>query len=81
MGDQDLICFCMSVTRGEIEEAVRAGSDTIGKLKRSVGCCTGCGTCEGRVRAVLEATQIAMKAGSDTPPGSPNSSDDKSGAA
>ncbi len=56
MSDEDLICFCMSVTRGEIKSAIREGSDTIPKLKHQVSCCTGCGTCEERVRKILVET-------------------------
>ncbi len=56
MDDQDLICFCMSVTRGEIKQAIREGKKDIPALKKAVGCCTGCGTCEGRVRKVIEET-------------------------
>lgn len=59
MSDDDLICFCMSITRGEIAAAVRAGDDTIPVLKRKVGCCTGCGTCEERVKKVIEDTKAA----------------------
>ena len=54
MDDQDLVCFCMSVTRGEIKQAIREGNKDIPSLKKNVGCCTGCGTCEGRVRKVIE---------------------------
>lgn len=56
MSDDDLICICMSVTRGEIKAAVRTGLHTVDQLKSTLFCCTGCGTCEGRVRAVLEET-------------------------
>ena len=54
MSDDDLICICMTVSRGEIKEAVRNGKHTVDELKATLFCCTGCGTCEGRVRKVLE---------------------------
>ena len=54
MSDDDLICICMTVSRGEIKEAIRKGSRTIDALKATLYCCTGCGTCEGRVVAILE---------------------------
>jgi bacterioferritin-associated ferredoxin len=57
MSDDDLICICMSVSRGEIKAAVKSGHDTVDALKNTLFCCTGCGTCEGRVRKVLEETQ------------------------
>lgn len=53
MSDEDLICICMTVTRGEIKEAIRKGSHTVDALKSAVFCCTGCGTCEPRVKAIL----------------------------
>jgi NAD(P)H-nitrite reductase large subunit len=54
MGDDDLICICMAVTRGEIKAAIHEGRTTLDELKSTLFCCTGCGTCEGRVRAILE---------------------------
>jgi NAD(P)H-nitrite reductase large subunit len=54
MGDDDLICICMTVTRGEIKDAIRKGRLTIDELKATLFCCTGCGTCEPRVRAILD---------------------------
>ena len=65
MSDDDLICICMTVSRGEIKEAIRKGSRTIDALKATLYCCTGCGTCEGRVVAILE--EELKKASSCTP--------------
>ncbi len=53
MSDDDLICICMTVSRGEIKNAIQAGHATLDSLKSTLFCCTGCGTCEGRVRAIL----------------------------
>ena len=67
MGDDDLICFCMSVTRGEIKAAILSGNCDIPALKRTVGCCTGCGTCEERVKKVIQETKTAaINAGTDS---------------
>jgi NAD(P)H-nitrite reductase large subunit len=65
MGDDDLICICMTVTRGEITRAIAQGAHTVDELKSTLFCCTGCGTCEGRVRALLEGE--LQKAQSATP--------------
>lgn len=54
MSDDDLICVCMAVTRGEIKNAVRQGNQSLDGLKATLFCCTGCGTCEGRVTKVME---------------------------
>jgi NAD(P)H-nitrite reductase large subunit len=63
MSDDDLtiICICMGVTRGEIKDAIRTGASTLDQLKAKLQCCTGCGTCEGRVRAILDEEIAAAK--------------------
>lgn len=61
MSDDDLICICMTVTRGEIKNAIREGHRSIDELRNTLFCCTGCGTCEGRVRAILEAETVAAE--------------------
>ncbi len=61
MSDDDLIGICMTVTRGEIKAAIAKGSDSIDKLKSTLFCCTGCGTCEGRVTAILNDEQEKLK--------------------
>lgn len=60
MSDDDLICICMTVTRGEIKAAIREGHQSLDSLKSTLFCCTGCGTCEGRVRAILDEETAAQ---------------------
>lgn len=68
MSDQDLICICMTVTRGEIKKAIADGAKSIDELKNTLFCCTGCGTCEGRVQKILdEETQKAQGQGAESP--------------
>jgi bacterioferritin-associated ferredoxin len=62
MSDDDLVCFCMSVTRGEIKAEVRKGASSVDELKASLYCCTGCGTCEGRVQKLLDETKATQEA-------------------
>jgi NAD(P)H-nitrite reductase large subunit len=60
--DSELICICMSVSRGEIKDAVLKGTHTLDGLKGNLQCCTGCGTCEDRVKKVLaDALKTAPK--------------------
>jgi NAD(P)H-nitrite reductase large subunit len=54
MSDEDLICICMSVTRGEIKKALADKCKTLDDLKNTLFCCTGCGTCEGRVQKIID---------------------------
>ncbi len=63
MSDDDLICICMTVSRGEIKNAIQAGHQTLDSLKSTLYCCTGCGTCEGRVQAILEEEKAKAQAG------------------
>lgn len=65
MSDDDLICICMTVSRGEIKDAIRKGAESVDALKATLYCCTGCGTCEGRVKAILDEERKA-KAGEET---------------
>ncbi len=60
MSDEDLICICMTVTRGEIKKAIAEGHHSIDALKSTLFCCTGCGTCEGRVQKILDE-QLSTK--------------------
>jgi len=61
MSDDDLICICMSVSRGEIKSALRDGAQTLDDLKSTLYCCTGCGTCESRVKVVMEEAATESK--------------------
>lgn len=62
MSDQDLICVCMTVSRGEIKNAIhQGGCRTVDALKNTLFCCTGCGTCEPKVRKILEDELAAAK--------------------
>jgi NAD(P)H-nitrite reductase large subunit len=63
MSDDDLICICMTVSRGEIKNAIKSGHQTLDALKGTLFCCTGCGTCEGRVRAILDEELVKAAGG------------------
>jgi NAD(P)H-nitrite reductase large subunit len=52
----------MTVSRGEIKDAIQKGAHTVDALKSTLYCCTGCGTCEGRVKAILEEMLATAKA-------------------
>jgi len=62
MSDDDLVCFCMSVTKAEIKAEARNGAKTVDDLKATLFCCTGCGTCEGRVQSVLDEIKAVQSA-------------------
>ncbi len=48
------VCICNSVTDRQIQEAVRQGADTFGKVSSELGVATCCGQCEEHAREVIE---------------------------
>lgn len=60
------ICYCNSVTRAEVEEAIRGGCATLGKIfdrtRAGVGACGG--TCQTDLRKLIES----YAAGGEFPP-------------
>ena len=56
MNEDDLICICIGVTRRDIISSINAGHNTIDEIKAHLYCCTGCGTCEPKVKKILEET-------------------------
>ncbi|AQG81769.1 nitrate reductase [Spirosoma montaniterrae] len=49
-----LVCSCNGVGEGNLQEAIRAGVNELGKLCQSTGAGTGCGSCRPEVKAILE---------------------------
>lgn len=50
----EMICFCGSVTAGDIKAAVEAGNTTLEAVKQATGASTHCGGCEPRVEELIE---------------------------
>ena len=49
------ICLCRAVTEQDLIYAVHnLGCDTMEKIREKTTASTNCGTCSGRVRAILE---------------------------
>lgn len=51
-----LICSCHEVTKQTIEQAVFAGATDLTSIQTITKACTGCGSCESRVNAVIKNT-------------------------
>ncbi len=49
-----MLCVCRRVPEADIRRAVEQGADTFEKVQALTRCSTGCGTCEGRVRELVE---------------------------
>jgi nitrite reductase (NADH) large subunit len=45
MADDEQVCGCMGVTKGDIINAVAEGCDTFELMQKETGCATGCGGC------------------------------------
>jgi len=45
MADDEQVCGCMGVTKGDIVTAVSSGCDTFEAVQEETGCATGCGGC------------------------------------
>jgi len=45
MADDEQVCGCMGVTKGDIVSAVALGCDTFESMQDKTGCATGCGGC------------------------------------
>lgn len=59
--NDEIICRCEEVTRGEIEEAIREGTITMNELKRHTRCCMG--NCQGRTCKRLVEQILAKETG------------------
>jgi tryptophan 2,3-dioxygenase len=46
---QSILCTCVHVTTGAVDEAIRGGCSTTAELKQVLACATVCGGCVGRL--------------------------------
>ena len=63
--DNEIICQCGHITRGEILEAIRRGATTVDGVKRRVG--TGMGRCQGS-RCAWEIAKLLKETGANPDP-------------
>ncbi|MDR1666131.1 MAG: (2Fe-2S)-binding protein [Bacteroidales bacterium] len=55
MDANETVCHCMSVTRGEIMEAIKAGGlKTVEEVGEATAAGTGCGGCQSVIQEILE---------------------------
>jgi len=50
------VCSCNLISVGAIEDAIRDGADSVEAVGKATGAGTGCGGCQERVAALLEAS-------------------------
>ena len=51
--ENQIICDCMSVTKGQIKELIRQGATTLASISDRSGACTACGACKFRIAELL----------------------------
>ncbi|MDR2627282.1 MAG: (2Fe-2S)-binding protein [Dysgonamonadaceae bacterium] len=55
MDADETVCHCMNVTRGEIIEAIKAGSlKTVEDVGEATTAGTGCGGCQSVIQEILD---------------------------
>jgi len=59
------ICICKAVTLDMIHDAIRKSGGTFEEVQAITHCSTGCGTCEGRVRGIIQDFVTARTASSE----------------
>ena len=55
MNDNEIICNCMGVTRGEIIKAIKEKNlKTVEEVGEGTEACTGCGGCQPELQEILD---------------------------
>ena len=52
MADDEQVCGCMGVTKGDIVSAVANGCDSFESMQEETGCATGCGGCSSVAKQI-----------------------------
>jgi NAD(P)H-nitrite reductase large subunit len=51
---EQIICTCTGTTKDKIEQLIDKGADNLNKISSATGACTGCGSCDVLILAMLE---------------------------
>jgi NAD(P)H-nitrite reductase large subunit len=55
MDNNETVCHCMGVSRGEIIDAIKAGNlKTVEEVGEATSAGTGCGGCQPDIQAILD---------------------------
>ncbi len=66
MADDEQVCGCMGVTKGDIVSAVVGGCDSFKAVQEETGCATGCGGCESVAKQIFSFVSGAELVTKDT---------------
>lgn len=50
----EVVCFCMNITKGAIKEAMDAGSHTLEEVQEATGAGTVCGACLDDIKQLMK---------------------------
>ncbi len=50
----EVVCYCLNVTKGAIKNAVESGSDTLEKVQAATEAGTVCGACLSDIEQLIE---------------------------
>jgi bacterioferritin-associated ferredoxin len=50
-----IVCFCVTSSDRDIAEAIDAGAHTVEQVGRTCGAGTGCGSCRGYIRDMIDS--------------------------
>lgn len=54
MDRDDIVCNCMGVTAGEIQDAIEGGASTVEEVQEATGAGTVCGGCLEEIQKMVE---------------------------
>jgi len=66
MADDEQVCGCLGVTKGDIVSAVAGGCDTFEAVQEETGCATGCGGCASVAKQVFSFVSGSELVAKDT---------------
>lgn len=51
---EEVVCFCQSVTKGMIKDAIEKGASTVEDVQKATGAGTVCGNCIDDIRDLVD---------------------------
>ncbi len=54
MDPNEVICYCLNITKGAIKDAIDAGSHTLEEVQEATGAGTVCGACQDDIKQLIE---------------------------
>ncbi len=54
MDPNEVVCYCLNITKGAIKDAIDAGSHTLEEVQEATGAGTVCGACQDDIKQLIE---------------------------